>query len=990
MNDSLKKTNPAFPRRSLRKIFRVLLCAASVTATAIGCGWIGTSHSVRFNQYQTEREMGRLPPLPTLANGMNDARAYWDNDSGETDDYTAGEKRTKEVDALWERAEKAEQDGNLHLDRDLLNEYLKRTEISRDVWFYPAALQRRRNSAIDRLDALSALDRGSNASKVKSYLGARHAHDSDKPAEEEIQHALDVAQSDLNLKDNIAYLKAGELYRQEKFDEAAEAFDALVRQYPRSEKREAALFMAAIATMKTSANFIAESGDQTELHDAFNSAPINREPVYAPAPDQAWHEAVTGFKTVIRNYPRGRYSNDARGWLAYLSLRNNDRADALAQYYRLLANKHDENARIEAVVSLTLVRHNATDDEMSRVERGLANEPDAALAYAYHNIYNYAIDPGQATPPYDENPIKNSKGETDYEAERLRSDEREKEWSKKRAATGRKELTRTLEFSKRLIERYPRLSIGGAFALRAAQASEELEDNAAAAGFARRALQNRLSGDERAQGLWTLAVAEHRMRHFKPARQSFITLLREYPGGPLTEGARRNLAMIAEDDNDIEGALEQYIALNYKLDVGYFVDTLMTPEQLAGFIQHHPDSPEKNEFTYALGVRYLRANRWEDARRTLAQVRTTTAGINGSNMYCSTCNCRENTPANCEDPKTGDYDVNDNPVITPRLVMRDTQTANDLEALERTANQAEGDEAKAEALYQYASYQYEGSSLLFYNPLASPGYWNLGMLASEGRYRVTNEQQILWKSTQEHDRLARALNIYLDIAARFPRTRAARDALYTGAVCHERLSNYNPYWREIYQNGLHASTRMVTYQDVKAAYPNYQLPRGTYGWQPTTRTVHGGPGWQSTPKPPLRLTRTARLKLLLQRMAERSEIFWREKVRRWLIEIAIVLGLLLTGRIAARNRRRLRTRIARHRIEQSRQAITYPWFEMFWIDRVEPSRRDQIRKFLGEKRQEFRELARDRRSRPVLVRNIVSHSLLIGLLMSLIWTAVFG
>jgi TolA-binding protein len=940
---------------------------------------MGTSHSVRFNQYQTEREMGRLPPLPTMANGLNEGRANWDlDDSGESEDvYALAEKRSKDLTALWDRAEAAEKDGNLPLVRDLLNEYLRRTEIMREVWSSGDATQPRRNSAIDRLDALSTLNRGSNESKVKAYLNARRAHDSDKPVEEEIRQALEVAQTDLNLKDNVAYLNAAELYRLEKFDDAAVAFHALARKYPRSEKCEAALFMTAVATMKTSAAYVPNSwngDDHANEVDADTSV------------DQAWHDSFAAFQKVIAQFERGRYSDDAKGWLAYLMLRGHDRAGSLVQYYRLLADKK-ENTRIEATFSLGLVRWSATDDEMSRVERELANEPDAALAYAYHNIYNYSIDPGADTPPYDEEPIKDSKGETDYEAERLRSDERDKEWNKKRAVNGRAALTRTLEFSKRLISRYPKLSIGGAFALRAAQASEELEDNAAAATFARRVLRSRVSGDERAQALWTLGIAEHRLRHFLPARQSLTTLLREFPKSHLTEGARRNLAMIAEDAGDIDGALEQYVALDYKLDVGYFVDTLMTIEQLAGFIQRHPDSPKKNEFTYALGVRYLRSNRWEDARRTLAQVRTKISGSKGYPMYCSTCNCHENSPTNCEDPKTGDYDENDNPVITPRLVMRDVQTANDLEALERTANQAEGDEAKAEALYQYASYQYEGSSLLFYNPLASPGYWNLGMLASESRYRVTNEQQILWKSMQEHDRLARALDVYLDVADRFPRTRAARDSLYTAAVCHERLSNYNPYWREIYQNGLHAGQRMVTYQDVKAAYPNYQLPRGTYGWHPSTRTVNDGPGWQSPPKPPVSLSKTARVKLLLQRLADRFEIFWREKGRRWLTEIVIVLGLLLSGRIAARNRRRLRARIVRHRIEQSRQAITYPWFEMFWIDRVEPSRREQIRKFLGEKRQEFLELARDRRSRPVLLRGIVSHAFLFGLLTSLIWTA---
>jgi hypothetical protein len=659
----------------------------------------------------------------------------------------------------------------------------------------------------------------------------------------------------------------------------------------------------------------------------------------------------------------------------------------MAQYYRLLSDKRDENARLEAAFSLTLVRSSATDDEMSRVEKDLANEPEAALAYAYHNIYNYSIDPGDSYPTYES--IRNSSGEYDSEMTRIRNEEIEKEWESNRASNSRRELSRTLEFARRLIRTYPNLSIGGAFALRAAQASEELDDNRAAVNFSQRALQSRLSSDQRAEALWTLGVADHRLKHLDSARKSFTTLLRDHPKGRLTEGARRELAMIAEDAGDIDGALEQYIALDYRVDVAYFVDVLMTTDQLAGFIQRHQDSPKANEFTYALGVRYLRANRWEDARQTLGQVRTTTGG-KGYNDYCITCNCYGEDTTNCTDPKMGDYDEDNNPVITPRLVMRDVQTANDLEALERAVDRVSGDEAKAEALYKYASYQYEASSLLFYNPLASPGYWNLGQLASVGRFRAANESQILWQATQEHDRLARALKVYLDVVERFPATRAARDSLYTAAVCHERLSNYNPYWREVYQNGLHAGQRMVTYKDVKAAYPNYQLPRGTYGWQPSTRTVNDGPGWAAAPKPVPRATRTERLKKLTQIISNQLTSFWNEKGRRWLTEIAIVFGILFTARIAARNRRRLRVRRVRHRKEQAREIVTYPWVEMFWIDPVEPSRREQVRKFLSDKRQEFLELARDRRSRPVLVRSLVSHSLLTALSIGLIWTVWFG
>ncbi len=974
----MKRKQAASLPKSMQLFITIGLSLIAAVATAIGCAWPGTSHSVRFNAYQTEREMRRLPPLPTMASGLNEKRAYWDLESGD-EDYTAADDESKDIDALWERAEAAENDGNLSLDRSLLHEFLQQTEI-RDRGTRPNNV--RRNSAIDRLDALSALDHGSGASTVTGYLNARRAHDAEQPVESVLE-MLNQIKADDNLNDNVAYLKAAQLYRQKEFEKAANAFRSVARRYPRGEKREAALFMTAVATMKTSVTYIPANGDPANFDQKTSDS-------HFPT-DQAWNDAVAAFKKVIGEYPRGVYFNDARGWLAYLMLRKHDRAAALVEYYRLLADEHDQNARLDAAFSLTLVRDNATDDEMSRVEKELANEPEVALAYAYHNIYNYSIDPGSADPPF-EGDIKDLHGQINYDAERRRDEEREKEWTTKRANIGRNVLLRTLEFSKRLIANYPNLSVGGAFALRAAQASEELEDNDAAVQFGRRALQSRLGNDDRAQALWTVGVAEHRLHHFDAARKSFSELVHDYPKSQLIEGARRELAMIAEDAGDIDAALEQYIALDYRIDEAYLVDYLMTPEQLAAFIQKHPDSPRKNEFTYGLGVRYLRDNRWDDARKTLARVQTDRDVR--YNYYCSTCDCDGNKTVNCNDPKVGDFEVHENGTvkkqIPPALVMRDVQTANDLEELERVADQAVGAEARAEALYQYASYQYEASSLLFYNPLASPGYYNLGEFAGEGKYRTAGESQLLFNAQQQHERLARPLNTYLQIAEQFPHTKAARDALYTAAVSHERLSNYNPYWRNIYEHGLHAGARMVTYADVKATYPNYQMPQGTYGWQPSTRTVNNGPGWAAAPKPPPRLTRTARLKLFISHFKARLTSFWNETGKRWLTEILIVVGLLVTARIARRNHRRLCARIMRQRIEQARQVVSYPWFEMFWIDPVRPSRRQQVKNLLREKRQEFIELARDRRSRPVLLRSILSDSVLTGLSLALLRTLWSG
>jgi hypothetical protein len=174
-----------------------------------------------------------------------------------------------------------------------------------------------------------------------------------------------------------------------------------------------------------------------------------------------------------------------------------------------------------------------------------------------------------------------------------------------------------------------------------------------------------------------------------------------------------------------------------------------------------------------------------------------------------------------------------------------------MERLEHYAIEAQGDEAKAEALYQLASYLYQGSSLLFYNPSLWGGarHDKLEELESYNAYRAPGEAQLLWRNALEHEPVAHALEIYLDVVHRFPNTKAARDALYTAAVCHERLSDYNGHWRNVYEMGLHAGSRMVRYTDVRRTYPNYQLPRGTIGWEPVTRTVNGGPGWVELPKP---------------------------------------------------------------------------------------------------------------------------------------------
>ncbi|HEX8889843.1 MAG TPA: outer membrane protein assembly factor BamD [Pyrinomonadaceae bacterium] len=976
---------------------KVLICLAAATMTVIACGWMGTDQSVRFNSYQTEREMGRLPPLPTLADGKTELQESWgyeDEDEEDDSSYEEASQREKEINAVWDEASAAEQKGEMDHARTHLRQYLEMTKIARDPSAIFVDREQRRNSAIDRLDAMTALGKGAGLSTVQAYLDARRAYDSDKSVDE-VNRAIAAVPANNQLTDNVAYLRAALLYRESDFAAASRSFNHLATHYPQSEKREAALFMSAVAMMKTSKSYTGISGDEAHQH-AYNQdrAPrgdanarataieeMNEEPLpLADCCDSAWTKSLAAFRSLLSKYPRGRYSNDARGWIAYLRLRGNDRAGALVEYYRLLSDVEDRNAQLDAAFSLTLVRHHATDAEMQRVEMELEDEPAPALAYAYHEIYNYLINPGcQFLEDWPDN---------QWEADR----QKEQKDSLERAG-----LERVVAFATRLMKRYTRAAIGGSFALRLASANLELGENDAALEQAKRALTLNVREQERARALWVKGVAEHRLHDYEHARSTLTTLVNENPQGELTEGARRMLAMSAEDAGDMDAALEQYLQLKYDTDVAYFIDVLMTPEQLNGFIERHPNFEKRDEFLYALGIRYMRLNCWSEARAAFARLKTTGEDHDpyryiSYDSYAASQDCHRQQPPGfsyrCDDPKDKDF----GPGVTSRLLLSDLKTIDDIERLERDANEAQGDEAKAEALYQLASYLYESSTLLFYNPIAWHGmrHYQLITLQSGNKFRAPDEAARLWRDMQEHEPIARALVIYLDVVRRYPQTRAARDALYTAAVCHERLADYNDYWRSIYSQGLHAGDRMVTYADVKKAYPNYQLPRSTVGWEPVTRTVGGGPGWAAKPVPRPRLTLAARLRLRTNKIWTWFTGLWEDRLRHWIAVALSFASAFFASFCAGRARKLLRGQLARNRNGLKRRRLKYRWLAAHRRGKLLRLVRAESKTFVRRARTLSLRLMLKASGRRALALNLAAHTLLIVLLVLMMQTMSSG
>ncbi|HSO73236.1 MAG TPA: hypothetical protein VLU47_00235, partial [Blastocatellia bacterium] len=642
---------------------------------------------------------------------------------------------------------------------------------------------------------------------------------------------VEPARASRMLGDNVAYLETA--LRRQGDERAAADFERLAAKYPNSEKREAALFMAAVLAMKLSKSFQAETANPTtkEGRDEFR--------------DEYWRRAHAGFKRVMFEYPGGRYYSDSRGWLGRLCLVAGDRVGALMEYYRLLGDK-DEAGRVEALFSLAMVRRQADELEMERVEEMLEREPRAALAYAYHNIFNFPL------------------SGIYYRVRDRHSDSENEERDH--------ELNRVASFATRMMNRFPRSGTGAAFVVRVAEANLELGNDADASKLARRALAMGAMGDIRAEALWVAGAAELRRGQHAPARQALTTLVGENPDNRYTEGARRQLAMLLEDTGDIEGALDQYLELDYRFDVAYFVDVLMTPEQLKGFIDKRPSMANRDEMLYALGVRYLRDRRWNDAKAVFARVRT--VGRDADADYSEPRDYEARAYMKHESAKEEGFDPRIRS-IRPQWIDQDMRTANEIERLERQVEVARDDDARAEARYQVASYQFE-RSLLFYNPLAWQGirHYQLYDLDQRGAFRQANESQVLFDYMQKHDMAANSLPIFLEVVRRFPNTRAARDALFTAAVCHERLHEYNNYWRGVYAEGGHAGERLVTYSDVRTAYPGYRFPRGTLGWEPATRTVSGGPGWDKPPKPRPRPTRLARGVQLVSGWVNESFKLW--------------------------------------------------------------------------------------------------------------------
>lgn len=799
-------------RSTVVAVCAVFLAIGLAGPNAEGCGWSGYERSLRFSNGLGVED--RLPPLP------RDYRTEYPEFEGDTfwgyygpgvcgcaEDFMPEEAsaRVRKIRDTFSDATKRIDAGDIRGAKvDLEHLVRESAGFDRDAKLgdhLHAEMQLIRNRAIDLLDVVREGDHGVSGAAIQAYAVARLLDLGEKGSLHPWISLTEQAAREPRLEDNVAYLNGAYLYSQRRYEDAAAAFDELRERWPNSEKREAATYMAGVAWLRQS-----EWVKQT---------------AYYQHEGKTLDEASARLELIASRGSGSVYAKDARGWIARAAVARYEMPTALVVYYTQLADREDRSEQIQGARSLNLIRRNVDYDDMLEVEKRIERSPDVALAYAYYEIYNHESfrDPDE----WDDSEVP-SFGRTD-------------------------QLKRIVAFCSRMSTRWPAGAIGASFALRVAGASLELDRPRDAERFAERALEAGPTDKERVQALYLGAMAKHGLGDFDGARSAIGSLRAVKPDAAMDERAGRLLATVCEDDGDLAGALDEYRKLGYEADAAYVIDTLMSVGQLENYVSARPRDPDIDWLRYAVGIRLLRAGLYERAERALEQVRTTNSyadDLLSSNGY-------ENvTPWDGRNLKQSLGC--DSRVRTPRQawVARDLQTAKDLDTLERAKNATTDRERAAEAQYQFASYLFEHESLLFYNP--SLWWGNRAELLRSLEYgdalRLPGEAGNLWSETNAHDALAQSVDAFLDVVDRYPDTHAAADALYSAAVAHDRLANFNGYWRSQYEIGLHAGRRMVTYADVSRLYPRYRVPIATVGWEPSTRTVSGGPARAALPAKP--------------------------------------------------------------------------------------------------------------------------------------------
>jgi tetratricopeptide (TPR) repeat protein len=505
---------------------------------------------------------------------------------------------------------------------------------------------------------------------------------------------------------------------------AVDLFSQLLRESPHTIKREDALVMLARKALLTG---VSENRRVQEGRAAL--AQLKRE-----YPHTRFHRDLVGLQGRL-DYLQGRWTQAAELYLANDDLPSVEqtlrqmspqqqgpiRIRLMAAYLQRLTATQSYNTFSQALQQIDHIRHSMTPAEAVQFGNLLVERPEVASGYLYYRLYHLTLEPGEQ---------------------------------------------RSLAcLADRIVDRHPAMRLSVPVQVRLAEVYYRDGQYHRALFWANRALQTGFSD----RALYVRAATEQKLGRRALAQADFERVRHLFPNSPLRQAVLENLTLYYERQHRFGEALDIYFAIDYKPDLAYLLDVRMTPEQIADYLRRHAHSSQRNLVAYSLGIRYLRQERWAEARRLLTSIPHA--------IYLKY--------AQPVDKDGYGYKTDPLRVLT------------DLERLHKNVIAARTDRERASALYWYAHYYATGDELLLYNLALWNGEREIDFQERWTESVATHEdREAVYAHMFAHEHYARSRRICLDLIRRYPDTPTVPYALYRAAVDDMHLARFNVWWEE--------------------------------------------------------------------------------------------------------------------------------------------------------------------------------------------------
>ncbi len=548
------------------------------------------------------------------------------------------------------------------------------------------------------------------------------------------------------LREHALYQQACLAYDFWDFSRAIALYQKLLREFPKTEKLQAALIMIArSAVLPATAQGRQIAVGQNVLTQLRKAFPYGR-----------FHRAVLGLQGRI-DFLTGKWPQALHAYFALDDLpsveivrkampraaQGSVYVRLLAAYLRRLERTRDYESYERAVFDIDHTRKAFSAQDAAAFSRLLLRQPDIAPPYFYYRLYHTENRP--------------------------------------------QDFANLAHLADELARLHPEAQLSPLVRVRLAEVYYQRRQYGKALQWAQRAAHPHAFD----RALYVRGATLHKLKHYRAAITDFTALLQRFPASPLRHGAREELAILDEAVGDFGNALQQYFALDYTTDIAYLLDIKMTTPQIEALLRRPisrtqvlhiswynyssnappPTPPRYTEYdllAYSLGLRYLRDEKWRQAETWLRRV--------PRKLYAAFSAGR----------KKADFDT-----LSPEPLT----AVHALGKLQRAIAAARSNNARAAAMYQYATYYSTHGSLLLYNPALWQGdrayafsFWWLP------KHKTKQDLTLIQTYMYQHEVYARSRALCLEVARRYPHSAVAPRALYRAGCACRRLAKFNWWW----------------------------------------------------------------------------------------------------------------------------------------------------------------------------------------------------